>query len=403
MRYFLIALFLIVLAVFNATLVKAALIGDINGDGKVTIVDIGIIIDNYGRLPITNSAADLNRDGKIDIVDIGIVIDNYGSASSPSPSPTSSGNINLRPFSPVTIPASDIKFNVNGSGTNVDSMAFWEAPDPNQSLMFVTSKNNSTAEVYRYPFTSELKTISCGSSTNGVWVDQDADVLYLIQRESSNVCAFNLPALTANSAKSFTTAATTGKFEPNLTLLKTNSGQKRIYVSYDNTVYYHDTADGSPLGKFSTVKGLETMYGDDLHKTIYIPDESGRSGVYVYDENGQYKNQKFGDSTVFDSDAEGIWVYKCPSLGSTDNGEGVIVVSDQKATITDFEVFNRKTKQHLGKFNIPGVNNTDGISSTQQIFPLYPMGLFVALDDDTSVTGVGWDKILTQTGLSCGN
>ncbi len=52
--------------------------GDVNADGKVDIVDIGVVIDNYGKSPIPNSKADVNRDGKVDIIDIGIVIDNYG-------------------------------------------------------------------------------------------------------------------------------------------------------------------------------------------------------------------------------------------------------------------------------------------------------------------------------------
>lgn len=71
---------------FSNSIVFAAIIGDVNSDGKVTIVDIGIIIDNYGKLPITNTNTDLNKDNKVDIVDIGIVIDNYsktGTAATP--------------------------------------------------------------------------------------------------------------------------------------------------------------------------------------------------------------------------------------------------------------------------------------------------------------------------------
>lgn len=51
--------------------------GDVNGDGVINIVDIGIIIDSYGASPQKNSRADLNGDGVINIIDIGIVIDNY--------------------------------------------------------------------------------------------------------------------------------------------------------------------------------------------------------------------------------------------------------------------------------------------------------------------------------------
>jgi len=54
------------------------LTGDINGDGVVDIIDLGILVDNYGKSPLPNPKADLNGDGKVDIVDFGILIDNYG-------------------------------------------------------------------------------------------------------------------------------------------------------------------------------------------------------------------------------------------------------------------------------------------------------------------------------------
>jgi hypothetical protein len=44
----------------------------------VNILDIGLIIDNYGKLPITDPRADLNHDGAVNILDIGVVVDNYG-------------------------------------------------------------------------------------------------------------------------------------------------------------------------------------------------------------------------------------------------------------------------------------------------------------------------------------
>ncbi len=52
--------------------------GDVNADGKVDIIDIGVIIDNYAKSPIPNPKADVNQDGSVDIVDIGIILDNYG-------------------------------------------------------------------------------------------------------------------------------------------------------------------------------------------------------------------------------------------------------------------------------------------------------------------------------------
>jgi hypothetical protein len=311
------------------------------------------------------------------------------------------GSLVLQPFGIVAIAPEEVEFDVDGEGSNVDSLSFWEAPDPAQSLMFVTSKGNEFIEVYRHPFQQQLQTIACGDESNGVWVDQERDVLYITQRDSSNVCAFDLPALQANESLSFTTAATGGSSEPNLTMLALPGGKKLIYVSYDETVYFHDAGTGEALGQFSTVEGLETMYGDDHYQVLYIPDEGGGSGVFLYAPDGARVGMSFGEDGVFDSDAEGIWVYKCIS-GGTDTGEGLIVVSDQEDDLTDFEVFHRNTKEHLGTINISGVNNTDGISIMQQPSPEYPMGLLAVIDDDTSTVGVGWDTIFEKTGLSCG-
>ena len=53
--------------------------GDVNGDGAVNIIDIGILIDNYGSPPPpAYPRADQNGDKIVNIIDIGIVIDNYG-------------------------------------------------------------------------------------------------------------------------------------------------------------------------------------------------------------------------------------------------------------------------------------------------------------------------------------
>ncbi len=69
--------------------VRAVLLGDVDGNGKVDIIDIGIVIDNYAKSPIPNIRADVNSDGRIDIIDIGLVIDNYGKTSLSTPVPIS--------------------------------------------------------------------------------------------------------------------------------------------------------------------------------------------------------------------------------------------------------------------------------------------------------------------------
>lgn len=51
---------------------------DVSGDGLINMVDIGIIVDNYGSTPPSFADADINTDNIVNIVDIGIIVDNYG-------------------------------------------------------------------------------------------------------------------------------------------------------------------------------------------------------------------------------------------------------------------------------------------------------------------------------------
>ena len=58
-----------------------ALVGDVNGDGKVDMEDIVLVIlafGSYPGYPRWNPNADLNNDSKIDMCDIILVILNLG-------------------------------------------------------------------------------------------------------------------------------------------------------------------------------------------------------------------------------------------------------------------------------------------------------------------------------------
>ncbi len=349
-----------------------------------------------------------------------------GSTSALAATRAPSGPGSLHRFGRVTVKT---RFNVAGTGQNVDTIAFWEARTPSRSLMFVTSKNASLVEVWRYPFNSDAAemtalTHSCleasaDSGTNGVVVDQQSDLLYVASRLSANVCVFSLPDLA--HVRTITAGATYGG-EPNLALLRLPSGAKRLYVSDDSKVYVHNPTTQKLLGQFTPAKGLETMWGDIYHQVLYIPDENGRTGVYAYTPDGRtYRRQGkniLGNSTIFSSDAEGVLEYTCPASGRGDNGAGLIVVSDQIDSPTagnDYEVFDRKTWRHLGKIKlrVPRgtgyVYNTDGIGATQQASRQYPGGLFTAVQNDSSVVGVGWKKIFntisahTGTRFGCGS
>jgi hypothetical protein len=57
------------------------IVGDLNGDGKVDILDIATVAKAFGSFPGDsrwNPIADVNRDGKVDILDIAMVATNFG-------------------------------------------------------------------------------------------------------------------------------------------------------------------------------------------------------------------------------------------------------------------------------------------------------------------------------------
>lgn len=291
---------------------------------------------------------------------------------------------------------------LDGPGSNVDSIAFWEAADPAEGLMFVTAKGEKLVEVWAFPYDSEsvrpaLRHECIDNGTNGAVIDQESDLLYVSVRESANVCVFSLPGLTFKQAIN---SEAPYQGEPNLGLLHLDSGETRLYVTDNEVVTIHDADTGEQLGKFFPPGEVETAAGDDTTQWLHVPDENGRGGVYIFDADGERAAADYG-KRVFDSDAEGILVYACPSEGDGDSGEGFIVVSDQRKPLTEFEFFERGSRRHLGAVQISGVGNTDGIASTQQGSAAYPSGVFAAINDDGSAVIVGWERLLGAAGLAC--
>jgi hypothetical protein len=54
--------------------------GDLNGDGVVNILDLSILLSNYGK---SVASADINGDGAVNIFDLSILLSNYGKTVSP--------------------------------------------------------------------------------------------------------------------------------------------------------------------------------------------------------------------------------------------------------------------------------------------------------------------------------
>lgn len=299
-------------------------------------------------------------------------------------------------------------FFLDGQGSNIDSLDFWEAHDVSETLLFVSAKANNIVEIWKYPFKeNEQLPLTFNHKVNGVSVDQKEDKLYVGLVGPSEVQVFSLPELTFLGRFG---EHVLGAAETNLDILHRPNGESWIYVTDNNNVYVYDAKEFALLYTFSPeVSSIETVLSDSFHEIVYVPEEQGassqRPGVHAFHPNGTpyFKNDShvFGGGTVFEADEEGILLYVCTDERGRDTGRGFIVIADQKTSATDFEFFDRISWQHLGKVNLAGVKNTDGIASTQQPFVAYPQGIFAAVHADSHTALIGWDNIFENTSLSC--
>lgn len=72
---------LVALAFLMAVRPVFAVVGDINGDGKVDMKDIALVARSFGATssdPTWNPACDLNHDGIVNMIDIGMVAVHFG-------------------------------------------------------------------------------------------------------------------------------------------------------------------------------------------------------------------------------------------------------------------------------------------------------------------------------------
>lgn len=313
-------------------------------------------------------------------------------------------------FAPFGLAQVEPELRLDGSGVTVDSLAFWEAPRAEDTLLLATAKGNGRVEVWQWPFQGpELAALEHpsfkGASVNGIAVDQDLGRAYVsVARPSSTIAVFTLPGLEPLSPL-VTGGQVDLRTEPNLTLLRLPDGGRRLFVTADERVYVFDPVDGSAQGSFPTTHAMENLVADDLAQALYIPDETSRKGVFAYRPDGrpfQRGGQSgFGGDGTFEADAEGIALYACRGAEGQDDGRGVIIVSDQKGDATDFEVFDRRSWVHLGRLQVAGVRLTDGVATSSRPLPGHPQGLFAAVNNDLEIVLLGWERIAAAAGLRC--
>ncbi len=297
----------------------------------------------------------------------------------------------------------------DGNGT-LDSVDIWVAPDPSQSIVYVTDKSRDCLELHNpvdNTFIGRLGSSGSGPGEldrpNGVAVayrvpttQGTKDVVFVVERDNKRVSAFSIPDHTfigyfgqGDLKKPYGIAVSRAGGQLRAWITDVRSGDDRVYVYTISSG--GDGITGTLDFYFDVPATLESIVIDSTNQRALICKEGSDSKVLVYDLNGNYL-QSFG-SGLFVDDAEGIALYR---LG---NGAGYIIVSDQNASPTEFEVFDRQTFQHLGHFT-GETHGTDGIALCQYVLPNLPNGSFYAVHSDRTVDVYDWADIASAMNLS---
>ncbi len=271
-------------------------------------------------------------------------------------------------------------------GKNVDSPAIWIAPKPEESLVLLTEKGGGQVMVFKADARATfVRRFGKMKRPNGIAILQNVaigsinkDLAFITDRDGDSVHVFSIP-----------------DFQPVGTFaekLKEPMGISLYHRKSDNAVFAYIVRkfgkDDEKVIRFRITEqqgrvtgareihfgrelltNQETVVVDPDRELVYVADEN-RNEVKVYDLDGKPVTS-FGKGH-FSAQTEGIALTGCGK-------SGFIIVTDQQS-VTEFEVFDRATFQHLGTIKT-SLKVTDGVALTELTLPDYPRGLCVAHSD----------------------
>jgi 3-phytase len=296
---------------------------------------------------------------------------------------------------------------------NVDSPAFWYAPDGTH-IVIATAKSTDRLLVYDAVTGELLRTIGTSGSghgqlkrPNGIAIVDDLAII--VERDNHRIQVFRLP-----DGKPLGHFGADELIKPyGIAVARTGDGYSLYitdnYETADEMVppaselgkrvkrfvltVKGEVAEGKYLGSFGDTTGtgvlhvVESICVDTVHNVLLIADEdASHNDIKVYDLDGRFTGTVIGKGT-FKYQPEGIVLYECP------DGGGYWVMTDQGKAENNFLVFDRKSYELLGMFHGAATLNTDGIVLTQRSFGPFPGGAFFAVHDDGNVSAFGWSAI----------
>jgi 3-phytase len=271
-------------------------------------------------------------------------------------------------------------------GKNVDSPAIWIAPKPEDSLVLLSEKGARQVMVFKADAKATfVRRFGKMKRPNGIAILQNVaigsikkDLAFITDRDGSIVHVYSIP-----------------DFEPVGSLaenVKEPMGISLYHRKSDNAVFAYIVRkfgkDNDKVIRFRITEqngritgAREISFGRELltnQETIVV--DTGRELLYIADENRHEVKVYDLDGKLVTTFGRGHFSAQVEGIALTGCGKsGLIIATDQRG-VTEFEVFDRVTFEHLGTIKT-SLRVTDGVALTEVALPDYPRGLFVAHSD----------------------
>jgi myo-inositol-hexaphosphate 3-phosphohydrolase len=324
-----------------------------------------------------------------------VVVSNAaGTATSLSATLTVTTSANTQLTSPADPLPYAVDYNDNLSGSEY-AVAVWTAPNPADSLLFVTQKSLNVVQVWSLQTNQIVQTLTGFNKPLGVAVDQAEAALYVTSQSGQAVYKYfiaNIVAGNLSPALTFGQGMSPSSQPSGITVFHGAGGVTRVFVVYTGSstkfVRAFDT-NGTLQSSWNMGSlALNEIAADDENGVIYVADQTN-AVIKVFGADGTFERD-FGQGT-FASDVEGLAVYRC-------GASGYVVASNQSANA--FEIFDRVTFAHLATFTVQSVRDTIGVALTQAAVPGYPNGGLFVESRGREVFGVQWDAVAAATAAS---
>lgn len=308
------------------------------------------------------------------------------------------------------------------SSANVDSPAIWHGPD-GQNWVLVTAKEGNTIIVYDASTGDEINRfgrfgpgIGEFSRPNGIAVIDN--IAMVAERDNHRIQTFSLPEFEyaghfgeeiLRRPYGITVDKTGGSYSVFITdNYETDEGDIPATEHLDSRVHHFRVTynpDGFPeaehIKAFGDTSGegilfkVESLLIDTSYDRLLVADEhEDERNIKIYSLDGTFTGQII-DNRYFNYEPEGIALFGCEADRS-----GYYIITDQDRTNNTFQIFDRKTLDHIGSFSGDITRNTDGVAFTQNPFGGFLHGAFYAIHDDVALAAFSWDEIAEALGLT---